>query len=89
MLTKNKVWFAELMKFKQGQNIQVKRGIKLLSNNYCDALIQYSQITMLDIFARILKKKKRPFPDQTHCQALSLPRFTCTRNVTFICCCWG
>lgn len=70
MLTKNKVWFAELMKFKQGQNIQVKRGIKLLSNNYCDALIQYSQITMLDIFARILKKKKDHFltrPIAKHC----------------------
>lgn len=88
MLTKNKVRFAELMKFKQGQNIQVKRGIKLLSNNYRDALRQYSQITMLDVFAKMFLKK-RPFPHQTHCQALSLPRFTFTRNVTFICCCWG
>lgn len=53
MLTKNKVRFAELKKFKQGQNIQVKRGIKLLSNNYRDALRQYSQITMLDVFAKM------------------------------------
>lgn len=53
MLTKNKVQFIELMKFKQGaQNIQVKRGIKLLSNNYYDAFIRYSQITMLDVFAK-------------------------------------
>jgi len=57
MLTKNKVQFIELMKFEQGaQNIQVKRGIKLLSNNYCDAFKQYSQIMIL-VF---LPKGKKP-----------------------------
>lgn len=53
MLTKNKVQFIELMKLKQGvQNIQAKRGIRLLSNNYCDAFRQHSQIMILDVFAK-------------------------------------
>lgn len=53
MLTKNKVQFIELMKFKQrAQNVQVKIGIKLLSHNHCGVFRQCSQITILAVFIK-------------------------------------